>query len=480
MRFVAREIFGKTIYSDINFSNLKNELREADFSNVKLFNMVFENSSLIDVNFDNSVMDGCHFVSCVFSDLSNVKSIDSCAFDKSSFIRNFKNCPDIRYTRFSENQFSNLIDVNFYSCVFVKNSISNSKLHNVYFNSNIRQHVFENCVIENCKFEDIIIEASLISSTFNNCKFENTRTKMFALGNRKTTFNHSVFTKGKYNKSQLDNVEFNFCIINKIKCSDDYIKKSNFNYCVIEDVTVSENLIKDVKINSCKITRSNFLKCNIQDIEFAKTLSFNNTLKNVNIKESTTYQTSFVNDKMIQVVFARCKLEESRFGNINLIDIRLHDTDVYNCSCPECTHIPEEFAGPLIVPDCGSFIGWKLCQYGVGSSIVVKLEIPEHAKRTSFGRLCRCSKAKVLGFYESKDDEIEFSDDFLIHKFESFYNDLKPYEKVVRSYDTKNEKSVVYKKGEIVKIDNWTDHRTDPDAPGIHFMLTFDEASKTY
>ena len=51
------------------------------------------------------------------------------------------------------------------------------------------------------------------------------------------------------------------------------------------------------------------------------------------------------------------------------------------------------------VPDVGSFIGWKAAKTVNGKPVIVKLEIPEDAKRVSpigVGK-CRCSKAKVIG-----------------------------------------------------------------------------------
>jgi hypothetical protein len=53
---------------------------------------------------------------------------------------------------------------------------------------------------------------------------------------------------------------------------------------------------------------------------------------------------------------------------------------------------------PLACPATGSFIGWKCAVDESNHYVLIKLEIPEDAKRTSGlnSKKCRCDKAKVL------------------------------------------------------------------------------------
>jgi len=100
-----------------------------------------------------------------------------------------------------------------------------------------------------------------------------------------------------------------------------------------------------------------------------------------------------------------------------------------------------------IIPGEGSFIAWKACQKG----LILKLEIPKEAKRTSslIGRKCRAEFVKVLEIYPLK-------------------------RKAKIAYGQHN--GLEYEKGKIVKADSF-----DPDirvecSHGIHFFVTRKEA----
>lgn len=136
---------------------------------------------------------------------------------------------------------------------------------------------------------------------------------------------------------------------------------------------------------------------------------------------------------------------------------------------------------PMICPETGSFIGYKKaitkdsiitefefydpdrnCYRAVKripvnydpTIVIVKLEIPEEARRGSgaFSRKCRCDKAKVIGM-ELMNGE--------------------PYDGVAVSfYDSDFE----YKLGEKVIEPGFNSCRWFTCAPGIHFFMTKEEA----
>ena len=62
---------------------------------------------------------------------------------------------------------------------------------------------------------------------------------------------------------------------------------------------------------------------------------------------------------------------------------------------------------PMACPDTGTFVAWKLCQTS-DSMVIVKLLIPEDAKRSSgTGRKCRSDKAVVLEIQDMDGEALE-------------------------------------------------------------------------
>lgn len=121
---------------------------------------------------------------------------------------------------------------------------------------------------------------------------------------------------------------------------------------------------------------------------------------------------------------------------------------------------------PLTCPAKGSFVGWKVAwitnnfyNERTGKYMdhcVVKLRIPAKAKRSSSsGRKCRCSEAKVLGFYD-------------------FDGNRLPDDLDARSMHTFEFK---YKVNSTVKPNNgFEENRFIECAPGIHFFMNLQEA----
>ena len=98
----------------------------------------------------------------------------------------------------------------------------------------------------------------------------------------------------------------------------------------------------------------------------------------------------------------------------------------------------------MACPTDGSFIGWKKA-----SGYIVKLQIPEDARRSSAGgEKCRCDKAYVA--------EIQNTDG------------TKAYIEAIHSnYDN----NFVYTVGATVEVPDFDDDRWNECAPGIHFFI---------
>ena len=108
----------------------------------------------------------------------------------------------------------------------------------------------------------------------------------------------------------------------------------------------------------------------------------------------------------------------------------------------------------MVCPEEGAFIGWKQAKVGRLAYVIVKLEIPASAKRSSAtSRKCRCDKAKVLEIY-------------------NFDGTVAKERKCYAHYDN----SFIYEVGKTAKVDDFDEDRWNECSRGIHFFMSRQEA----
>ena len=104
---------------------------------------------------------------------------------------------------------------------------------------------------------------------------------------------------------------------------------------------------------------------------------------------------------------------------------------------------------PLSCPSEGAFTAWKK----VGGKYLVKLQIPEDARRCSATtRKCRCDKAMVLDI--------------------TSLDGNKHYDEVTNN----RYNETIYKVGEMVYPDSFDENRWNECSNGIHFFINKEEA----
>ena len=109
---------------------------------------------------------------------------------------------------------------------------------------------------------------------------------------------------------------------------------------------------------------------------------------------------------------------------------------------------------PMVCPEEGAFIGWKQAKVGRLAYVIVKLEVPASAKRSSAtSRKCRCDKAKVLEIY-------------------NFDGTVAKERKCYARYDN----SFIYEVGKTAKVDDFDEDRWNECSQGIHFFMSRQEA----
>ena len=157
----------------------------------------------------------------------------------------------------------------------------------------------------------------------------------------------------------------------------------------------------------------------------------------------------------------RADLRDAELSGADLRDADLRRADLRGADLRDADLRGAEFSGAdlrdaknivmgLACPDSGSFIAWKKCVTPAGLPCIVKLEIPEDAKRSSATtNKCRADKALVLGI-------------------ESMYGEPYPDDFQARSIYYKAFK---YKKGELLKVEDFDENRWCECSTGIHFFI---------
>ena len=127
----------------------------------------------------------------------------------------------------------------------------------------------------------------------------------------------------------------------------------------------------------------------------------------------------------------------------NLYGADLRGADLYGANLREAD-LRGAIGTYMACPTDGSFIGWKKA-----SGYIVKLQIPEDARRSSAGcEKCRCDKAFVIE----------------IQNIDGSNADI---ETICSDHD----ENFVYAVGATVEVSDFDDDRWNVCAPGIHFFI---------
>lgn len=187
---------------------------------------------------------------------------------------------------------------------------------------------------------------------------------------------------------------------------------------------------------------------------------------------------TFIDCKFDRARFGYCRMRRATFVDCDFNNARLEFADLTgsafsgcdfkgasirgaildDATFQDCTNMPYI---PMTCPETGAFVAYKIA-YRLNADFstinpdrwcVIKLEIPEDAKRSSAtGRKCRASKAKVL-VIESVDGSQSFG-----------------------FAQSTWDRDFIYKRGETYEIKNFDENRFNECAPGIHFFLGRNEA----
>lgn len=171
-------------------------------------------------------------------------------------------------------------------------------------------------------------------------------------------------------------------------------------------------------------------------------------LNGVNFQKADLVNVDFHSTNLVFAQFNEADLRGADLRGLDLSCADLRGANLYGADLRGAKNVPF-LPQTIVCPEEGSFIGFKKV-----NGCLVKLEIPEDAKRSSATtRKCRCEFAKVLSITD-------------ISRPSRKLTEISNY----AYYPT------TYRVGEIVYPDSFDEDRWNECSHGIHFFVTRQEA----
>ena len=245
----------------------------------------------------------------------------------------------------------------------------------------------------------------------------------------------------------------------------------NFDgYIIGKDITFPEEISNQVFIH-CRVELSlegiKFTSVKFIYVDYSLCNLTNCTLRYCSFNCCKLKIKSFIGCKFVGTDFNLCDISCSVISKCSMSDVNFMCSDLsftvfsdvdgkytqfYSCEMDKCSAISSNIIFPRHVPSDGSFIAWKKAN-AVDEAVIIKLRIPEDAKRFCANDKCRADKVEVLGF-ETLDGE-KLPDDTIVHSF----------------WDPKFK----YHTG-FIEVYNFDDDPQVECGKGIHFFLSRDDA----
>ena len=181
-------------------------------------------------------------------------------------------------------------------------------------------------------------------------------------------------------------------------------------------------------------------------------LSENNTIKKTvseaiksgaNLRGANLRGADLCGANLCEANLCEADLREADLCGANLCEANLCEADLREADLCEANLCGAKGAY-MACPTDGSFIGWKKA-----SGYIVKLQIPEDARRSSAGgEKCRCDKAYVAEIQNTDGTKAD-----------------------IEAIHSNRDNNFVYTVGATVEVPDFDDDRWNECVPGIHFFI---------
>lgn len=251
-----------------------------------------------------------------------------------------------------------------------------------------------------------------------------------------------------FSRMDMTNVDFKGSNLRNACLARSTMNKVWFNDTCLSGANMWHSSMWDTIFDNANLSSADL---SFADIRFA---SFDNTnLYGVNFKGTIIYQSTFYHSNCEEASFVNAWISDGMFRYTSLKSVAVsYRTSWFYTSFDDESMVNNNICS-LACPSHGSFVAWKFARLKDNHSniILVKLEIPEDAQRSSgTTNKCRASKAKVL---EVEDlDGNKLSDDI----------------EIVSDFDP----GFTYKVGDIIEPDiQFDNNRWNECSHGIHFFI---------
>jgi len=204
-----------------------------------------------------------------------------------------------------------------------------------------------------------------------------------------------------------------------------------FEYSSVDNTlakTVTEALKGGADLREANLYEANLRGANLRGAD----------LRGANLREANLYEANLYEANL-------------RGANLRGADLRganLREADLYGANLRGAYLRGADLCGVrgayIACPTDGSFIGWKKA-----SGYIVKLQIPEDARRSSAGgEKCRCDKAYVVEIQNADGTKAD-----------------------IETVHSNHDANFVYTVGATVEVSDFDGDRWNECAPGIHFFI---------
>ena len=245
-------------------------------------------------------------------------------------------------------------------------------------------------------------------------------------------FNGEVFSSTKvFENKNLGNIYFKNCTFYDVsfdKCIGEYF----FCTCELYRCTFIDAHIACSIFDRCTLISSIFDNC---------------YMNNAILSQCRIYSCKFNSANLCKTTINYCVIANSEFIKTKMKNTALRHNSYENSILPKARNI---------CPKNGKFIAWKRAGTKDKTHVIVKLEIPEDAKRIStFSNRCRCDKAKVL-------------------EIQDLFGNVLPDTTAISLFS--NHFIIHYKPGNIVYANGFNPDYREDCSYGINFFMTKKEA----